>query len=203
MNNNSQQNKQMTERRNKIIEERKAKVKKSKIKKALKKYLLIGGLGLAIGGSVAKNAKDFVDFVGVNIELNKTYEPYKNIARDIINRNSTNRLNEETLNRQTEYDHQGIAEEIELFAKANSELKGDALISAIISETADNAYNNDDKIISALSDEFTTYNTKEDYIHSLGYETEEEYLKGIKKDLLEAKEKEEVIDKYFDGGIKR
>lgn len=200
MNNSWQKDKQIRATRNKVLEERKAKVKKSQIKKSLKKYLLVGVLGLGLGGSVTK---DIVDFVGHNAEISKTYEPYKQIARDIINRNSTNRENKQTGNRQTEYNHFAIAKEIELFAKANSELKGDALISAVINETKDNAYNNDDRIIKALSDEFTTYTTKEDYIHSLGYETEEEYLKGIKEELVDAKEKEEVINKYFDGGIKR
>ena len=190
-------------KRNRVIRERREQIKKGKIEKAIKKYILIGGLGLALGGSVGKNLTNFVSDVKENYLIEQNYTPYKDLAREIVEDNTVMAKNASG-EYQPQYQHSKIAKAIENYEAQNGQLKGDALLSAILEYSIDNAYNNDDRIVSSLSDDFTTETNKTDYIHSLGYETEEDYLKGIKDELYRTKEKEEIKDKYFgDGGLKR
>ena len=62
--------------------------------------------------------------------------------------------------------------------------------------TIDNAYQNDDRIVNALSDDFTKATTADEYVHSLGFETKEEYLEAMKESVYNEAQRQQVIQKY-------
>ena len=91
---------------------------------------------------------------------------------------------------------EAMAKDVENYASLFGELQGDALLAAVLDISMDNAYQNDDRIVRALSDEFTDAQTAQEYIHSLGYETQEEYLKAMKEAIYTEGQKAAVIQKY-------
>ena len=95
-----------------------------------------------------------------------------------------------------QYDHFRMAKDVENYASLFGELRGDALLAAVLDISMDNAYQNDDRIVRALSDEFTDAQTAQEYIHSLGYETQEEYLNAMKDAIYTESQRDAVIQKY-------
>ena len=90
----------------------------------------------------------------------------------------------------------GIAIDVENYVSKFGKLQGDALLAAVLDVSKDNAYQNDDRIVRALSDDFVDAQTAEEYVHSLGYENTSEYLEAMKEVMYNENQRQETIEKY-------
>ena len=176
---------------NKVVKEKTKKVSKNRVQKMIKKYTFVGAFAIVLG----MNAKNAIEDVQMNIAVEEAFEPIEQAAQQIVSSNASIAFKGPN-QPQSQYDHLEIAQDIRAFTEQYGELKGDALLAAVIDRTVDTAYQNDDRIVRALSDEFTDAQTAQEYIHSLGYETQEEYLNAMKEAIYTKSQRDDVIQKY-------
>ncbi len=191
-----QQQKQEEIYRNKILQERQEKISRAKIRKSLKRLVIAGSFSLALGSSLVANAKNAIGDLRHNIEVNAAFQSISDDARDIVYQNTNHIQNENTGNIASQYNHYGIAKDVENYASMFGNLTGDAILAAVLEVSEDNAYQNDDRIVNALSDDFTKATTADEYVHSLGFETKEEYLEAMKESVYNEAQRQQVIQKY-------
>ena len=191
-----QQQKKEEIHRNKVLQERQEKIAKEKIKRSVKCYVTAGLFTIAIGTSVSLNVKNLVDNIQHDKQVEASFEPIQNVARKIFSENTNLVKDPHSFEMEPQYDHSLMAKDVENYASLFGKLQGDALLAAVLDISVDNAYQNDDRIISALSDEFTKAQTAQEYIHSLGYETQEEYLNAMKEAIYTKSQRDDVIQKY-------
>ena len=115
------------------------------------------------------------------------------------------RQNKNTGYVEPQYDHYEMAKNIENYAQEHGKLKGDAILATVLNMATENAYHNDSRIINALSDDYTTAKSIDEFLAMEGYESKEEFLQSIKEQIYEEAKKEEVRENYLsnEGGLKR
>lgn len=191
-----QQQKKEEIHRNKILRERQEKIAKEKVRRSVKRYVTAGVFTIAMGASISLNAKNLVDNIQHDKQVEASFEPIQNVAQEIVSENTNWVKDSRTFEMEPQYDHFRMAKDVENYASLFGELRGDALLAAVLDISMDNAYQNDDRIVRALSDEFTDAQTAQEYIHSLGYETQEEYLNAMKDAIYTESQRDAVIQKY-------
>ncbi len=184
--------------RNKILQERREKIEREKIQKSVKKFVTVAGFSLFVAVNVAGNVKNIAEDLDHSMKVNEAFMPISNKALEIVSENTHRAKNGYTEVSEPQYDHYGMAKDIENYTLEFGRLQGDALLAAVLEASTDNAYQNDDRIVNALSDNFTEADTALEYIHSLGYETQEDYLNDMKEAWYRENQKREVIEKYAD-----
>lgn len=182
-------------KRNKIAKERKERIQKNKMNRLLRRLVFAGVLSLSLSANAlhAKNAFQKI------LAQNEAFRPLSEDALEILHEGTDYRKNKNTGYVEPQYDHYEIAENIEKYTEKNGELKGDAVL-AVILNMAGNDYQNDSRIIYALSGE-----SLKEFLAMEGYESKEEFLQSIKEQIYEEAEKEEVRENYLsnEGGLKR
>lgn len=182
-------------KRNKIAKERKERIQKNKMNRLLRRLVFAGVLSLSLAANAlhAKNAFQKI------LAQNEAFRPLSEDALEILHEGTDYRKNKNTGYIEPQYDHYEIAENIEKYTEKNGELKGDAVL-AVILNMAGNDYQNDSRIIYALSGE-----SLKEFLAMEGYESKEEFLQSIKKQIYEEAKKEEVRENYLsnEGGLKR
>ena len=184
---------------NKVVKEKTKKVSKNRVQKIIKKYTFVGAFAIVLG----MNAKNAIDDIQMNIAVEEAFEPIEQAAQQIVSSNAS--IAFKGANQpQSQYDHLEIAQDIRAFTEQYGELKGDALLAAVIDRTADTAYQNDDRIVAALNRTNGEPTTVADYVHARGYENEKEYLEAMKQEIYDELQKDEVREKYDSlGGMHR
>lgn len=187
--------------RNKIAKERKERIQKAKMNRLIKRFVFAGVLSLSLGANAihAKNA--FQE----SQAQNEAFKPLSEDALKIFQEGIDYRPNRNTGYVEPQYDHYEMAENIENYAKEHGKLKGDAILATVLSMAAENAYHNDSRIINALSDDYTTAKSIDEFLAMEGYESKEEFLQSIKEQIYEEAKKEEVRENYLtnEGGLKK
>lgn len=184
---------------NKVVKERPKKVSKNKVQKMIKKYTLVGAFAIVLG----MNAKNAIEDVQQNIAVEEAFEPIEEAAQQIVSSNASISFKEPN-KPESQYNHLKIAQDIRNFTSQYGELKGDALLAAVIDRTTDTAYQNDDRILAALNRTNGEPTTVIDYVHAQGFENEKDYLEAMKQEIYEEQEKNKVREKYDSlGGMHR
>ena len=188
-------------KRNKIAKERKERIQKNKMNRLLRRLVFAGVLSLSLGANAlhAKNAFQKI------LAQNEAFRPLSEDALEILHEGTDYRKNKNTGYVEPQYDHYEIAENIEKYTEKNGELKGDAVLAVILNMATENAYHNDSRIINALSDDYTTAKSIDEFLAMEGYKSKEDFLQSIKEQIYEEAKKEEVRENYLsnEGGLKR
>ena len=191
-----QQQKREKLERNRILQERQERIAKAKVKKSVKRFVLGGSFLLAFSTSLAFNGKHIVNTLNENNQIETNFRPIYEDAQEIVSENTNIAKNTHTGISEPQYDHMGIAIDVENYVSKFGKLQGDALLAAVLDVSKDNAYQNDDRIVRALSDDFVDAQTAEEYVHSLGYENTSEYLEAMKEVMYNENQRQETIEKY-------
>lgn len=191
-----QQQKRERLERNKILQEKQEKIVKAKVEKSVKRFVFGGTFILAFATSLAFNGKHLANTIIENNQIEKNFRPIYEDAQEIVSENTNIAKNTHTGISEPQYDHMGIAIDVENYVSKFGKLQGDALLAAVLDVSKDNAYQNDDRIIRALPNDFVDAQTAEEYVHSLGYENTDEYLEAMKEVMYNENQRQETIEKY-------
>ena len=190
-----QYNRDLKRKRDKINAKKKEALEEQARKKARKKIIRTGIFVLAFGASLGLNAKNVIEKQNQKNAINKAFEPIKEEAQSIISNNDninadgTIKLGNGEFVYQ--YYHGGIASDLKERLEETDELTGDALVAAVLHLSENNAYNNDNRIISNL-----TGQGLEEFLAEKGYETAEDFYDATKLKYYLESEEQKVIEAY-------
>ena len=187
--------------RNKIAKERKERIQKAKMNRLIKRFVFAGVLSLSLGANALHVRNAFQE----RQAQNEAFQPLSEDALKIFQEGIDYRQNKNTGYVEPQYDHYEMAKNIENYAQEHGKLKGDAILATVLNMATENAYHNDSRIINALSDDYTTAKSIDEFLAMEGYESKEEFLQSIKEQIYEEAKKEEVRENYLsnEGGLKK
>lgn len=175
-----------------------AKAKKSQIILSLKKFSLMASIGSAISLMSLYGAKTGVDNLIHQYQVEKEFNGLETDVQRILKSNSNMVLKQrdgETV-WESQYDHLGIAKSIKDFENNNGKVSASALTAMLMNSIEESGYQNMDLIIHYLVDN-EEIKTVEDYVHSKGYASVDDYQNAMREAYYDEIQKEEIRADYF------
>lgn len=181
----------------------KAQAKKSQVMATLKKMSLMASIGGVIAVSSIYGVKTGANKLMHQYQIEKEYNTLKDDAQNFINNNTHMILKDRDgeMVWEPQYNHYGIAQSIKNYEAIYGDVSASSLTAMVMTSINESEYQNMDKIVQFLVDNKDIKNV-DDYIHSLGYETFDDYQDAMKEAYFEENQKEEVRAKYFSEGGK-